>query len=67
MKIGYKIETPRFLTVRIDEILQQESARVLGYTEATHYENPKFNIFGKVIGENQMVFAAVAKSKPREG
>jgi hypothetical protein len=62
MKIGDWIEPPRFLKVKIEEVLTREESTRQGYTESTHYKkDPDFEIFGKLIGENRMKFAAVKK------
>ena len=63
MKIGYIIKTPRFLTVRINEVLTSEEAYKKGYTEPTHFEDPDYDILGKAIGANRMEFSAVIKGK----
>jgi len=55
-------ETPRFLRVKIDKVLFETDAYKQGYNEPTHYEDPNYNIFGKCIGENRMIFAAVVKN-----
>jgi hypothetical protein len=61
MKIGDFIRTPRFCTVKINEMFDSvKAARAEGYTEPTHYEG-EYEILGKHIGINRMVFAAVKK------
>ena len=60
---GDLIETPRFLQVRIEDVLTETEAREQGYTEPTHYKNAEYKILGKHIGINRMVFAAVAKEE----
>ena len=61
MEKGDYINTPRFLTVKIEEVLNKKEAREKGYSEPTHYNSPDFDIFGKHIGINLMIFAAVKK------
>ena len=40
MKKGDYIKTPRFLTVRIEEVFEDmQLAREQGYTEPTHYDD----------------------------
>lgn len=63
MKKGDYVRTPRFLTVRIEDVLSTEEAEAQGYTEPTHYESDaEFAVLGKLIGENRMCFAAVKKT-----
>jgi len=68
IKQGDTVNTPRFLRVKITEVIQDnrymEKSRELGYTEPTHYtyalaHNPRYDILGKHTGLNTMVFAAV--------
>jgi len=63
MKIGDYIYTPRFCTVRIEEIFENRTdARKAGFTEPTHYDkNAEYDIAGKNIGINRMIFAAIRK------
>lgn len=62
IKVGDMIRTPRFLNVSIEEVLNRQEAREKGYTEPTHYrDNPDYDILGKSIGINCMVFGAVKK------
>jgi len=62
LKKGDWVETPRFLRVQIKEVLFRSDAREQGFTEPTHYwDDPNYDIFGKSIGENRMIFAAVPK------
>jgi len=63
MKQGDAIYTPRFCTVKIAEVLSREEAHAQGFTEPTHYyQDPEFDIYGKHIGINRMIFAAIIKS-----
>ena len=59
VRIGSRIETPRFLGVRIIAIFGKEAdARNLGFTETTDYSG-EFKVYGRHIGTNLMDFAAV--------
>jgi len=58
MKLYDWIDTPRFCKVKIKAILTPALAREFGFTETTHYKGD-FNIYGKHIGTNLMIFAAV--------
>lgn len=63
MKKGDYVYTPRFCSVKIQEIFETEKeARAEGYTEPTHYDNPEYKINGKHTGLNHMIFAAVRRS-----
>ena len=60
--VGDYVRTPRFLTVRIDEVFSSEKElRKAGYSEPTHYDSNTFFVLGKSVGLNQMVFAAARK------
>ena len=63
MQKGDIVKTPRFLTVRIDEVFDSEQeARKAGYTETTHYwDDPEYGIYGKSLDMYHMVFAAFKK------
>jgi hypothetical protein len=63
MKKGDYIKTPRFLTVKIEEVFEnrKESSKE-GYTEPTHYDDDaNYEILGKHTGTNRMIFAAIKK------
>lgn len=63
MEIGSYVRTPRFLEVRIKEVFESpEEARKHGFTEPTHYEDEQYDVLGKSIGLNRMIFAGVKKS-----
>ena len=63
MQKGDTIRTPRFLNVEISDVLGRAEALDQGFTEPTHYyDDPAFDIYGKHIGENRMIFAAVKKN-----
>lgn len=63
MKSGDQVYTPRFCTVRIQEVFETaKEACAEGYTEPTHYDNdPEYTIQGKHTGLNRMKFAAIRK------
>lgn len=64
IKAGDVVHTPRFLDVTIKEVFASEKElREAGYTEPTHFEDPKrpFRVNGKSIGVNRMEFAAAPK------
>ena len=61
MEKGDYVHTPRFLKVKITDVLTAKEANEKGFTEPTHYDNMNFDILGKNIGENRMIFAAVKK------
>ena len=62
MKKGDYIVTPRFCTVKIEKVCKsRNTAYKQGFIEPTHYENFEYDILGKHIGINRMIFAAVKK------
>jgi len=63
MKAGDRVKTPRFLTVRIQEVFENEKdANTAGYVEPTHYDHDEeYDILGKHTGLNRMQFAAIRK------
>lgn len=62
MKIGDKIYTPRFCTVRIKEIFEsREAAQENGYGEPTYYNDTEWRIVGKSLDMYHMAFAAYRK------
>jgi hypothetical protein len=62
MKQGDYVYTPRFCTCKIEKVFTSaKEARSEGYTEPTHYENPEYDVCGKSIGVNRMIFAAIQK------
>ena len=63
MKKGDSIYTPRFCTVKIEEVFETaKEAHEAGYHEPTHYDNnPEYAIQGKHTGTNRMNFAAIRK------
>jgi len=64
MQINEYVNTPRFLTVRISAIFANaDEAREAGYREPTHYDNDVYEIHGKHIGTNRMVFAAILRKQ----
>lgn len=65
MNKGDYIYTPRFCNVRIEEVFEnRDEARENGYVEPTHYKGD-YDVLGKSIGVNRMVFAAVKKGDVR--
>lgn len=65
MKANDYVKTPRFLTVKIQEVFETvKDMYEAGYYEPTHYEG-EYAIQGKSIGINRMIFAA-AKKKEEE-
>jgi hypothetical protein len=68
IKLGDKVTTPRFLSVRIAAMFENiELAETCGFTETTHFrEDSEYDIRGKHIGVNLMLFAAVKRDKPYE-
>jgi len=59
-KKGDMVKTPRFLNVKISEVFEsQRAASREGFIESTHYNSQEYDILGKHIGENRMIFAAV--------
>lgn len=62
MKKGDYIYTPRFCTVRIEKVFEdEESARASGFKEPTHYADSEYGIRGKSLNIRQMKFAAYKK------
>lgn len=62
MVIGSYVRTPRFLEVRIKDIFESsEEASKNGFTEPTQYEDEQYDILGKSIGLNRMIFVGVKK------
>ena len=62
MKKGDYVRTPRFLNVRIEKVFKSEdNARKAGFTEPTHYNDPVYGIYGKVVSQYEMIFAAFKK------
>ena len=62
MKKGDYIQIPRFLTVKIEEVFEsREKAMENGFNEPTHYEDGEYEVLGKSLGMNRMIFAGVKK------
>lgn len=62
MKKGDYIYTPRFCTVRIEKVFEdEESAIAAGFKEPTHYVDSEYGILGKSLNIRQMEFAAYKK------
>ena len=62
IKVGDKVKTPRFSTCVIAEVLNRTEAAEKGFTEPIHFEDEHYDVFGKSIGENRIIFAAVRKA-----
>ncbi|HUC79082.1 MAG TPA: hypothetical protein VMQ58_02465 [Candidatus Saccharimonadales bacterium] len=63
INLGDKVETPRFLKVRIAAIFENvELADTCGFTESTDFRDSEYHIHGKHIGENRMLFAAIKRN-----
>ncbi len=62
IQLGDKVQTPRFLQVRIAAMFENiELAESCGFTEPTHFTDEDYHIRGKSIGDNRMLFAAVKR------
>ena len=62
MRPGDYVRTPRFGTVRIKEVcMGREEAADSGYTEPTHYDDPEYEVVGKSLDAQHMLFAAFKK------
>ena len=62
-QLGDKINTPRFLKVRIAAMFENiELADNCGFTESTDFIDADYQIKGKHIGENRMLFAAIKRN-----
>jgi hypothetical protein len=60
IKLGDKVETPRFLKVRIAAMFEDVVlAEGCGFSEPTHFRDEDYHIYGKALGNNLMLFAAV--------
>ena len=63
INLGDKVQTPRFLTVRMAAMFESiELAEGCGFTETTDFRDEEYHIRGKHIGENRMLFAAVKRA-----
>lgn len=59
MKIGDRIYTPRFCTVKIKEVFEsQNDAWNAGYKEPAHYHKDGWSVAGKSLDLYHMEFAA---------
>jgi len=62
MNKGDRFYTPRFCTVRIEEVFpNREEAAMAGYKEPTYWEDPEWEIVGKSLDVYHMLFAAYHK------
>ena len=63
IKVGTLIWTPRFCTVKISAVFDDEwEARVCGYTEPTYYEGSDCIVLGKSIGICSYTQATIKKA-----
>ena len=61
MKVGDSVYTPRFCTVRISAVFENErDARVAGFCEPTYYKGDHI-ILGKSLDMYSMEFAAIPR------
>lgn len=66
-KKGDWVRTPRFCYVRLTAVFPDEkAARENGYVEPTHFIDPQYEILGKPIGTDRMLFAAYKKGINKE-
>ena len=65
MKKGDWVQTRRFCGVRITKVFRtMENALKAGFNEPSYYCGPdrdRFDILGKPLGDNRMIFAAYRK------
>lgn len=62
IKLGDRVETPRFPTVKISAMfLTVEIANENGFTEGSHFRDEDYVIWGKPLGNNRMIFAAIPR------
>jgi hypothetical protein len=62
IRINEWVNTPRFLKVRIIAIFaDSKTAKEMGYTEGTDYQDDSWHIKGRFLGANRMEFAAIMK------
>ena len=66
MKIGDSVYTPRFCTIRINAIFENEAeARTAGFCKPTYYKGD-YIILGKSLDMYHLEFAAVPKRVSHE-
>jgi hypothetical protein len=59
---GAVVQTPRFLSVMLSEVFpSREAAFAAGFAEPTHFESGCYDVLGKTLGNNRMIFAAAMK------
>lgn len=59
---GSRVNTPRFCTVRLEEVYEtQTEAWLAGYKEPTYYSDPEYEVVGKSLDMYHMQFAAYRK------
>ncbi len=63
IKVGSRVYTPRFCTVIVNQVFDtKEEAFNNGFKEPTYWDDPEYEIRGKSIKENTMIFAAYKKN-----
>lgn len=68
MKKGELYRTPRFGTVKIEQVFGcRKDAEKAGFHEQTFYENNKYGILGRTLGINLMDFGAYIKEGNNAG
>lgn len=64
MKTGDRVYTPRFCTVIIEQVFDnEEEARGAGYTEPTHFHKDGWTVFGKSLDVYHMEFAGCREGR----
>ena len=64
MKKGDAVYTPRFCTVRIEDVFETRAeAGAAGYKEPTYYEKDGYTVLGKSLDVYHMTFAACKTEK----
>ena len=62
LEAGSRVNTPRFCTVRLEEVYEtQTEAWLAGYKEPTYYSDPEYEVVGKSLDMYHMQFAAYRK------
>lgn len=62
MKAGDMIKTPRFCTVIIEEVFEDETQlREAGYTEPTYFKSNEYVVLGKSLDMFHMKFGTAKK------
>ena len=67
MQAGDMVRTPRFCTVIIEEMFDNETQlREAGYTEPTHFWSNNYVVLGKSLDKFHMTFGTAKKQKNNE-